>query len=205
MSEYIVVGYYTPDPLYTNSAKRLENSLQSYKIPYHLEQIKSQGSWYKNTNYKPTFLKQMMNKFFPSDIVYVDCDAEFQSYPKLFDSFVGDIGVYVFDRSEYGRNKKGSEVLSGTIYLRNNDKVRNILNLWEEECKKNPSVFDQKSLEKILNGNFTLLPGEYCKIFDRMKFIKEPVIVHHQASRRIRNKHKESGRVLSKQGILPLK
>jgi hypothetical protein len=205
MTNYVVVGYHTPDLLYMESAGRLKASLSRFKIPHYIEEVPSKGSWYANTNYKPTFLKAMLQKFFPANIVYVDCDAEFKKYPKLFDNFPGDVGVYIFDRAEYGKNNKGTEVLSGTIYLRSNDKVSAILNLWEEECTKNPLVWDQKNIEKILNGYYTLLPWEYCKIFDRMKHIKNPVIVHYQASRKIKNKHKESGRVLSKQGFLPLK
>ena len=53
----------------------------------------------------------------------------------------------------------------------------------------NQKMWDQKTLEHVLQGHFTLLPGEYCKIFDRMQEITDPVIVHYQHSRKIRNKN----------------
>ena len=133
-----------------------------------------------------------MDKFPNTDIVYVDVDAEFLAYPKLFDNWTTlcyvDVGVYVFDRSCYTKSAKGFEVLSGTIFLKNNDKVRGILTEWETLQKLNPKTWDQKTLEQVLKGKFTTLPGEYCKIFDRMQEIKDPVIVHYQHSRKVRNK-----------------
>lgn len=122
-------------------------------------------------------------------MVYVDCDAEFLAYPDLFDCVEGDVAVHLFDRPKnYPRNPRaaGSEVLSGTIFLRNNEKVVEIVKAWECECQSHPKVWDQKSLEKVLNGKFTELPGEYCKIFDRMHYIKKPVIIHYQNSRIVR-------------------
>ena len=183
---YIIVGYYTRDTIYQDKARVFKESLLKFKIPYDIITIKNLGDWWKNTCYKPTFLKEMLKKHYPTPIVYVDIDAEFMRYPDLFDTFEGDIGVYVFDRSEYSKSHHGFEVLSGTVFLRNNDKVANIVEKWENECKENPKVWDQKSLEKVLDGQYSLLPGEYCKIFDRMKFITDPVIVHYQASREVR-------------------
>lgn len=183
---YIVVGYYTVDTLYQDKAQVLKESLARFNVPHDIIGVKNLGDWYKNTCYKPTFLKEMLCKHYPLPIIYVDVDAEFMAYPDLFDTFEGDIGVYVFDRSEYRKSAHGFEVLSGTIFLRNNDKVFDIVEKWEIECKANPRVWDQKSLEKVLDGHYSLLPGEYCKIFDRMSFIIEPIIVHYQASREVR-------------------
>ena len=186
--EFLIVGYYTKDTLYENEAKRLRASLEKFDVPHHLEAIEDIGGWYANTCFKPTFLKQMMKKFPDHNIVYVDCDAELFHFPELFCEFTGNVGVYVFDRSCYNASVQGFEVLSGTVFLRNNDEVRELVEVWEKECIANPNTWDQKSLEKVLNGNYTELPGEYCKIFDRMEWILDPVIVHYQASRKVRKK-----------------
>ena len=128
----------------------------------------------------------MLEKFPDLNIIYVDCDAEFFAFPELFYTFVGNVGVYLFDRSCYSVSAKGFEVLSGTIFLRNNVEVKQMVEDWEAECKNNPNVWDQKSLQKVLGDNYEKLPGEYCKIFDRMEWITSPVIIHYQASREVR-------------------
>ena len=187
---FIVCAYYTRNTLYQQKAEKFIASLKKFDVPYYVEAIEDKGDWYKNTVYKPTFLKRMLEKFHPLSIVYVDCDAEFLRYPDLFENWSGltyiDVGVYVFDRSCYTKSRGGFEVLSGTIFLKNNEKVYKIVEKWEKECQSNPRIWDQRSLEKVLEGNYHELPGEYCKIFDRMDEIKDPVIVHYQASRIVR-------------------
>ena len=184
--EFIVVGYYSASTIYEDKAEHLRKSLEKCNIPYHLQRIEDRGGWYANTCYKPTFLLEMLETFPEQNIIYVDVDAEFLSFPDLFHSFEGDIGVYLFDRSCYSKSAHGFEVLSGTIFLRNNPKVYEIVQKWELECINSPHTWDQKSLQKVLGDNYTKLPGEYCKIFDRMEWITEPVIIHYQASREVR-------------------
>lgn len=186
---YIVVAYYTKSTIYVEKVKTLTRSMEKYNIPYDVTAIENKGDWYKNTCYKPTFLKEMLCKHYPKSIVYVDVDAEFMRYPVLFDTFDSDIGVYVFDRSCYKKSAHGFEVLSGTIFLKNNDRVYDIIERWETECQANPRVWDQKSFQKVLGGpqgDFTLLPAEYCTIWDTMDYIINPVIIHYQASREVR-------------------
>jgi len=187
---YIICAYFTSDTLYEQKAKTLIASLNKFKIPHDVQAVKNFGDWYKNTGYKPTFLRKMLEKHPDKSVVYVDCDAEFLRYPDLFEPWSTlpyiDIGVYVFDRSCYRKSAHGFEVLSGTIFLKNNEKVYKIIKQWEQECKEHPRVWDQRSLEKVLGGQYTALPGEYCKIFDRMENIVDPVIVHYQASRIVR-------------------
>ena len=72
--------------------------------------------------------------------------------------------------------------------MRNNEKVRGIVDEWLKECENNPNVWDQKSLEKVLHGEYYQLPPEYCTIERTMHRIKNPVILHHQASRQIRSR-----------------
>jgi len=186
MSNFIVIGYYTKNTFYENHSKVLIKSLEKYNILYHIEEVENLGNWFKNVNYKPTFVKKMMKKFPEMNIVYVDCDAEFFGYPELFDKIEENIAVHLFDRSRFHKKLKGLEVLSGTIFLKNNEETYSLVERWEEECKRNPHKWDQKSLEKILNGKFYHLPEEYCQIHYTRYKTKNPIIVHYQASKRIR-------------------
>lgn len=193
VSNYIIIAYYTIGTPYEGSANSLRESLRKLAVPHYIQGVPNLGTWHKNTNYKPTFVKEMLNKFKPLSVIYVDCDAIFYRKPVLFESMASDpsvnVGVHLFDRSCYKfQGDQRWEVLSGTIFFKNNDTVMKMVERWEKECRDNPKTFDQKSLEKVLNGNFTQLPAEYCKIFDRHPQIKDPVIVHYQASRKVRRK-----------------
>ena len=185
--DFIVVGYYTKDTLYDSKAVVFQKSLEELDIPFYIQRMEDLGGWYANTGYKPTFLKEMLKKFPEHNIIYVDCDAEFLKFPDLFYFFEGDIGVYLLDREKcYGKTQHGFEILSGTIFLRNNTKVKEIVEKWEQECKSHPHVWDQKSLQKVLGDNYKKLPGEYCKIWDQMECITDPITIHYQASREVR-------------------
>ncbi|MEK0368731.1 MAG: putative nucleotide-diphospho-sugar transferase, partial [Nitrosopumilus sp.] len=129
MVPWIVVGFYTVDTLYERKVKTLITTLNLNKVLYFMERVPNLGSWYKNTNYKPTFLKRMLKEFQGLDIIYTDVDVKFMKYPVLFDILDCDIAVHEFDRSNWPRGR-GTEVLSGTIFLKNNERVFNLVEKW---------------------------------------------------------------------------
>lgn len=191
MPSFIVVGYYTMGTLYEQEAVRLIRSLRQFKIPYHIQPIENQGDWYKNTQFKPTFLRQMLDKFSSKSVVYVDVDAEFMAYPELFDELDArpdvHIGVHLLDHVKRGRPHAQFEMLSGTIFLRNDSVAREILERWIQKCTDAGTLWDQVALSTVLKGlPYYVLPDEYCTIFDYMNDVVHPVITHYQASRRAR-------------------
>ena len=188
MKSWIVVSYYTLNTFYEEYATKLVASLEQFKILYHVVGVRNLRDWHKNTNYKPTFLKKMLDEFPDKNVVWVDCDAVFKRYPKLFDTLDCDIAAHEFDCARYYKGGRGTELLSGTLFLRNNEEVRETVKAWEQECIKRPRVWDQKSLEKVLAGQYHKLPKEYCQISGTMRDVKNPVIVHYQASKRVRKK-----------------
>jgi len=198
---FIVVAYFTRKTFYEDYARALVESLKKYNLFYHIEGIENLGDWYKNTNYKPTFIKKMMVKFPNYNIVYVDCDAVFFGYPELFERIEDNIAVHLFDKSHFNKRSKGLEILSGTIFLRNTKETYELVERWEKRCKEKPRQWDQKSLEQILNGNFYNLPEGYCKIYNVRYPVKNPIIVHYQASRQVR---KNKGKVLKSKLREPL-
>ena len=76
-----------------------------------------------------------------------------------------------------------------------NDRVFDLLDEWITKVNENFNKWEQKVLEEIVYANprlnVTHLPAEYCCVLMQdnsiPKYIKEPVIVHHQASRKYRN------------------
>jgi len=144
--------------------------------------------------WKPDFINDMMMKYYPRSIVYVDIDAVFFRCPVLFNELDEDpsvhIAVHLLDHSKRRRSNHPPELLSGTIYLKNTVTSQEIVRKWIKQCKKSPTMWDQVALNHVLKeGNYPYyaLPETYCTIFDYMSDVKEPVIKHYQASRTVRN------------------
>lgn len=192
--KFLIAAYHTNDRLYSEQAIRLKRSVELFNLPHHIKSIDTLGTWQKNTQYKPTFLLDTMEKFLEYNIVYVDVDAEFKQYPILFDSLSNDcklIAAHQLNHFFHRKRKRPLELLSGTLFLPNTATIRNTVKIWKEQCELNPSMWDQRVLEKVVGTNFQLLPEEYCFIFD-YKYNREmtPVIVHYQASREVKRKEK---------------
>ena len=185
-----VVAYYTSK--YSKEAEKLKNSLRFWGLRREIHLIGDQGSWQRNTQYKPVFLLKMLDACKPHPIVYVDADATIESYPDWFENLDG-----CTDFSAHLRKKKlgNVELLSGTIYLANNQKTRNFLKHWMKVNEQHPDLWDQKNLHTALLEHpkeeklkFTEMPSEYCTIFDAMPEAGDsPVITHWQASRRLKH------------------
>lgn len=197
---FIIVAYFTRGSIYEDHVKNLVQSLKVFNLPYEVVPITNRGNWYKNMQYKPTFLRQMLEKYSPYSIVYVDADAVFYRYPDFFNELERDltdvdIAVHVLDHSKRGRKKCAPELLSGTIFVRNSKNSSIILREWVNECRRDPNLWDQRALATVLQRHpFYELPEEYCAIFDYMRDVKNPVIKHFQASREVRAQEKKKVR-----------
>lgn len=175
----LVISYYTEGSGYEEESKRLKESLLRLGIEHQIDCLPSRGSWQRNTQMKAEFILEKLKKEM-RPVLFVDADAMFDQYPVLFDNFSHDFACHY-------RNEK--ELLSGTLYVGGGDLSRTILQEWIEENKRNPNLWDQKNLQTVLSrigGNFNLLPDRYCCIFDLMSDVLDPVILHFQASRRLK-------------------
>jgi hypothetical protein len=192
----LISCYYTINTSYQNLAKTLKSSLDPLNLDYHIEGIEDQGSWEKNTHYKPYFIKKCLDNN-QCDLLYVDADAIFRSYPKLIESLDCDIAY----RTENFRWRK-DEALSGTIYLRNCNEVKELVNRWIEINESRPAermkpeTWEQKNLQtaqrEMKSIRYYNLPPEYTFITDhtrRMYPGLSPVIEHFQNSREVFKKN----------------
>jgi hypothetical protein len=186
-NKFTVVSYYTDNTGYKGEAHRLEASLKSFDISYHIEPIESLGSWDLNTRYKAEFLLEMSYAF-DTPIVWLDADAEVLQYPYLFDGLSDKCDMAVYRDQQ-------QQLLSGTIYINKTDKAREILELWILENKAaHISKYEQYNLAKVLRDaeaidrpfNVRNLPQEYVYVERAFGTLPTPVIMHHQASRRLK-------------------
>lgn len=199
----IYISYYTKNTPYEEVIKTyLLPSLKRWNLKYDIEAIDDRGSWQKNTHLKAEFIKKMLLKHKQS-VVFLDADATIEDYPMLLmvgDIYCGyDIALHYLDWYKFWRKIEGQkkrEALSGTLYLRYNEKVLQFLDEWIEENKKS-TAWEQKNLQWILRSwkkelQIYNLPPEYCAIILHNGEIpyhyltEKPVILHHQISRKLR-------------------
>lgn len=178
---FVVVAYYTPK--YKKEAEQLLKTMKQFDLEYDVQKVKDLGNWNKNTHYKPTFIREMLEKH-KKPILYVDADARFQKYPDLIDKIIGSYDIAV-------HYKDDKELLTGTIFFDYNEKVLELIKEWEELCQEEDliEIFEQKLLQDLLEKSDLkkyILPAGYTLIFDLMAEQDEPIILQTQASRRLR-------------------
>lgn len=178
---FTVVVFYTIDTPYEALAGLVERDCARLGLTFRSVGYPNTGSWVRNAGLKPEFLKGMLQEV-EGDLLYVDADARIRQYPGIFDTFNGDLGVHY---------RRGTELLSGTIFLKNVPATHKLVDLWVIKQKQNPNVWDQKTLAAVIKEagfKVTLLSAAYTQIFDTMKHHGAPVIEHMQASRKYRTR-----------------
>lgn len=200
---FIICSYYTVDNSYAEVAHQyLMPSVSSLKLKSDICGIQSLGSWAKNTSYKAQFIATMLERH-KENIVFVDCDAEILQTPDLFEHIPDEFNfaAHVLDRNQfYGRlhdERIRYELLSGTLFIRNNGESRKLVNEWNMACQIS-NLWEQKILDVVLKKNNVKvyeLPIEYTWIRDlpdgRCSLVKPngPIIIrHNQVSRQLKHK-----------------
>lgn len=181
---FIVVAFYTKRTPYEREVRKLKKTCAKHNIPTWVVGIETLGDWVTNCAQKPKIIAQALDKH-AEDVVYLDADARVMAYPALFDSWPADVGVHYLG---------GKELLSGTIFLKNNDRTRALVSLWQQVLELTPvPIWDQVVLQDCIREFGTqlglsvrTLPGNYCQIEDTMAVAGKPIIKHTQASRKLK-------------------
>lgn len=184
----VIVAHYTLDTGYELEVQNLIRSLMSLGLEFDVEPVKSLGSWRANSNYSIWLVEKMLEKYPDRSILKTDADAVFRQVPEIFtqDDFDYDFAC-VWHSFRYKRN----ELLGGTLYFANTKPAKELVQLWKKKCKatprqRNPELLDAAKKEMGNRLKVKNLPPRYCKIFDTMRRIRNPVIEHFQASRRFK-------------------
>jgi hypothetical protein len=197
----IIVSFATKNTPYEGVIKEfLLSSLEQLKLSYDIAYPEDRGSWQLNTQWKPTIIKEMLLKH-KEAITYIDSDATIMLYPELLYKLQKyDIGVHYFDWYYFWKNIEGNpkrEILGGTLYFNYNDKTLAFVDEWIKVTKEK-SYNDQQSLNELVPKCNQLkiysLPIEYCAICKSTKvpdWLINPVIVHHQCSRKYKGWRKK--------------
>ena len=139
MMKWKAVTFYTKNTPYQQEVNYLKISAASFGIDLIVKEVSNLGSWELNCGQKSTIIREALEENTRFNILYVDADAIFCSYPKLFDTLTADIAYYL----------RGTELLSGTLFFKNCPEVRQLVRDWEEAQFDSPTVWDQKSYNKL--------------------------------------------------------
>ncbi len=192
----IVISYYTHGTPYVGEVDGFTDSVRRFGLECDVEGIDSLGSWDANTYYKAAFIRRKMAKYPGRSLLWMDIDARMWQYPELLDDADMDVGIHIVNWADYGRRPgRGPELLSGTIYIKNNETTHAFVEEWItcNTDKVDQSRFEQFNLQSVLDQGgwrsklrFRELPASYCQIYDTMAGAGEPVIEHFQKSRKCR-------------------
>ena len=173
-------------------------SLIKFNLPYKNYINPNLKNWNQNTRYKAHIILEALEEF-KEDLVFIDADGEIKLYPSLFYDIqpLFDIGVCFIDWYLHWKNIKNCtkrQLASGTLFIKNNNKVKNLIKNWIIEQRKS-SILEQQILQNLLDKTPEIkvynLPVEYCVIpkHDNTipNYIKNPIILHHQISRELKN------------------
>ena len=202
---FVVVSFYTRGTSYEKEVRKLITSLRKFALPYHIFDFEPMGTWRANLNYKSACILQAMEMYPNKDIVFIDADGVVRQDPVLFDGLSVDGKHHVAATFHKYAPESGDsdELLSGTLWFKNNGMSVGLVREWHNVALEQPFVRHQKCLHiaiKRLQGNGNpikvyRMPWEYTCIFDYVRSRgKQPVIEHFQASRRFRD---EVGRGVS--------
>ena len=209
MSKWVVVSFFTTGTGYEDEVKKLEASLNEFKIDYHLFPCEPRGSWRRNLDYKSQIILEAFDMFPGTDIVFIDADGVVRQYPKLFDKLSNgsDSDLAAHFHPYQGTTMAGGSLLSGTLWFRNSDRGRKIVGRWHDIGLGHQAIRHQHCLRVAINElkkeQFEVkvyrLPREYTLIFDyyrRERPRPQPVVEHFQASRRLRRHVGYGGRLM---------
>lgn len=190
----IFCTFYTIDNGYEEYFLKLEKSLKDLNLPYYaFGLLRENNSWIDIVQKKPNFLLMVLNLYPNKNVVWVDSDSIIEKNPDIFLKPTNDCGIYMLNNVQ---------LCSGTLFFKNTETGKNILNDWIIETVKineknsiskiqDVLLWDQKILEILIKNkymnNIFYLPDEYVCIFDHPKFKNlDWVISHWQASRKLK-------------------
>ena len=178
--------------------KYLLPSLKKLNIEPIVIETENTHNWHRNVAQKPLIALQVLEEHKDANIVLLDADCTVEHYPELFHSIPSDfdIALYTLDWNTWYRNNNGvKEVLSGTLFLRNCDKVKSLCKEWYNETIRT-GAWEQRGLARTLVKRKDIkvydLPIEYCWITSLPNgdspHVKcdNPVIKHYQVSRTLK-------------------
>lgn len=197
LGKWIAISFYTAGTGYEQEVNKLIASLKTFKLPHHVFSFNPTGTWRGNLNFKSESILKGFDMFPGKDIVFIDADGIVRQYPTLFDELSShrrfDLSAHFFKYDP--KSGDPDELLSGTLWIQNNETGRALVKRWHEVGLARPDVRHQMCLKVALEDlaaeglrvRVNRHPFAYTCIFDYyMAQRTSPVIEHFQKSRQLR-------------------
>jgi len=180
MIPWKAIAFHTDDDIYNEMIGNLKESFLKFSVPYYIKTIPSQRSWRDTHRYMHGEIRKAFDLFPDENLVYLDADAVIREYPKLFDTITAEVA--------FNYNYQKQRVRVGTLYLKNCDKVKKLIEMWGIKSKAD-NCFQSAGFDQALaldEYDIYRLPDPYTRIFDHKIQKGKPIIEHFQASRRVK-------------------
>ena len=181
----LIIAFYTPGP-YEAEAARFKASLDKFALPYELDCLPCQGTWFANSHLRPGYLLDKRKKYPRTPLLSLDVDCVLHSDPLPHVAGIRtDFAYHIF---------RDIEPLPGTLLVGTTDNTRKLLYSWRQINNERPEKVDRvnffEAIKRFGRAKIKKLPPEMCYIFDKSREVYpgvEPVIEHLQASRGLRD------------------
>lgn len=184
----VFCSYFTPG--YAAEAAGLVASLERFNLPHDVRPMPSRGEWTRNCAAKPAFLLAMREAYVDAAIVWLDADSRVvRELPPFADC---DFAGHWF---------RDVELISACLYFAPTIPAGVLLRSWRSACAERPDVWDQKSLQRIVERerppglrmeclspewNWIQAVDGVPDLSEQAYGKREPFIVQRQASRRLK-------------------
>lgn len=192
----VIISFYTVNTPYEQEVQNLIASCEKFGLKSSIEGIESMGKWELNCAYKPFFILKKMEEL-RQPVLWVDADGVFVRQPAWQQAFNADLAVRLDPALP---DSHPSKVISSTVFVGNRGESKLLIKEWIKESysqlldpNRKEEFWDQIALRDAIlkcSGTVAPIPLEYAKIFDHpgdLLTVREPVIEHFQASRRLKN------------------
>ena len=211
-----LISFYTNDWKYPQHAERLKAECESFGVPYKIEQLKSTGSYLKNTCLKPQFILDCLNDL-KSPVLWVDVDASLlgkpetpikRNYVDVFDGYeiksvevLGELPDFAAKRMSEERDRTWHV---GTMWFNYKPNVIEFLEKW---IANTGNLSDESALEKTWQDDGWMLdtfdlPKEYFYI---ERISQEPpegtVIMHRISDSNMKKREMRTAKIKRDRGV----
>lgn len=199
LNSFVIAAFFTRNTPYEKLAlEEFLPNVKSFGIKTHIESIKSTGSWEFNTCYKPILALNALRKYPDKNVVLLDVDSLILQKPILLEMIPENfnIAALLLNRKDwYLEEEDFIELVTSTLFLRNNQKVHMICEKWRDLCMKEkiPDQILLKHLLKQISEPVFSLPQAYSRILTMPDGsipcvpCDDPVIVTKQISRQFQS------------------
>jgi len=178
----LVVSFYTRDTDYEALSKHLACSVEELGLDHRIVGVDDLGNWEANCAQKPEVVYKAWQES-KKPVLWIDSDAILMSAPAMLYGTKADFSIH---------KGRGWRFRSGTLFFNQTEGAEQLLNNWLRHCRKNPRIWDQRSLDFAWGETIQTYPLKtewfpitYTKIFDEeIPAGHASVVEHYQQSRK---------------------